>query len=309
MNKVLVTGATGFIGRQCLPLLQRNLFEVHAVSSSPSPASLEIAGGIHWHQTDLLDRRQLTNLMKEVAPQSLLHLAWYAQPREYWTSDKNLEWVQASLELARCFAANGGRRAVIAGSCAEYDWSDGYCAEAVTPLVPTTLYGSCKHSLNLITEAFFKKHGISSAWGRIFYVYGPHEYQERLVPTVVRSLLQGEPAFCSSGDQVRDFLHVEDVAAAFVALLQSDLQGSINIASGIPCSIKDIATTIASEIGRPDLLRLGAREREKIEAPVVVAITDRLHNELRFEPAYQLKDGIIQTIEWWRDSARLAALI
>lgn len=251
----------------------------------------------------------MAELMEEVAPQYLLHLAWYARPREYWTSDKNLDWVAASLELAGAFARNGGRRAVTAGTCAEYDWRHGYCSENVTPLAPATLYGACKHSLNLMTDAFFTKHGISSAWGRIFYVYGPHEYQERLVPTVVRSLLQGEPAFCSSGQQVRDFLHVEDVAAAFVALLQSGLQGNINIASGVPCSIKDIASTIASEIGRPDLLHLGAQEREKIEAPLVVALTDRLHNELRFEPSYQLEDGIRQTIEWWRDNARITAAI
>jgi nucleoside-diphosphate-sugar epimerase len=304
LKRVLITGATGFIGRQCLPMLNQRLFEVHAVVSG-SPR--EEVPGVIWHQANLLDKRQLSDLVEEIAPNHLLHLAWYTRPREYWTSDVNLEWVSASLELFRLFTARGGERAVFAGSCAEYDWRFGYCEENVTPLAPATLYGTCKHSLNLMLSSYASKHDVSTAWGRIFYVYGPHEYKERLVPSVVRSLLRKEPAVCSSGEQVRDFLHVHDVAAAFVTLLTSDVRGNVNIASGKPHSIRNIVSTIAHEIGRPDLVQLGAQSNPGAEAPLVVAHVQRLQNELSFSPRYDLNEGLRQTIQWWSQAEKVTA--
>ena len=286
-----------------MPFLRQRQFDVHAVVSSSAPP--DNTEGVTWHRCDLLDSEQLTSLMKEVSPELLLHLAWFTRPGEYWTSDKNLDGVRASLELAEAFAANGGSRAVLAGSCAEYDWRYGYCSESVTPMAPSTLYGTCKHSLNLMTSAFFEKHNISNAWGRIFYVYGPNEHKDRLVPSVARALLQGEPAFCSSGQQVRDFLYVQDVAAAFVALLQSEVQGNVNIASGTPKSVRDLAFSVAAEIGRPDLIRLCAREETRNEAPLVVAHVERLKNDVGFEPSYKLSEGIRRCIDWWRNRDRI----
>lgn len=302
MKKVLLTGASGFIGRHCLPLLAGQQFEVHAISTGEPPSGADRT--ITWHQADLLDSAQLQRVVADVGARYLLHLAWYTRHREYWTSDKNFEWVRTSLDLLTQFGNHGGQRVVIAGSCAEYDWRYGYCAEDITPLIPATLYGTCKHSLNLMFKAYTKNHGLSSAWGRIFYVYGPHEYKDRLVPSVVQSLLREEPAICSSGDQVRDFLHVEDVAAAFVALLDSDLRGDVNIASGNPRSIKELASSIALQIGRPDLLRFAAQAQSQQDA-FVVARTARLHEELSFSPRYELEQGLHQTIEWWKQRTRV----
>jgi nucleoside-diphosphate-sugar epimerase len=286
-------------------MLSRHLFEVHAVVSGSLPED-EIPGVV-WHQANLLDKAQLALLVEAVAPSHLLHLAWYTRPREYWTSDVNLEWVSASLELFKLFTACGGERAVFAGSCAEYDWRYGYCAENVTPLNPSTLYGTCKHALNSMLSSYASKHDISTAWGRIFYVYGPHEYNERLVPSVVRSLLREEPAVCSSGEQVRDFLHVHDVASAFVALLASDLRGNVNIASGKPRSIREIVTTISQEMGRPDLVQFGAQSHSATEAPLVVAQVERLQTELPFTPHYELGEGLRQTIDWWSQTEKVGA--
>lgn len=302
-----MTGASGFVGQQCLPLLGLSGLQVHAISSSSSSSLLPDAPDVIWHKADLLNPDQLVRVLNEVSPQLLLHLAWYTKPKEYWNSNKNLDWVRASLQLITTFRSCGGERAVIAGSCAEYDWRYGYCSEKLTPLQPATLYGACKHSLNLMLQAYARQCGLSTAWGRIFYMYGPNEYKDRLVPSVVQSLLKGEPAVCSSGDQVRDFLHVTDVAEAFVALLQSDLEGDINIASGVPLAVKDLALAIATQIGRPELLRFGSQPQSVTDAHLVVARTERLNAELNFSPKIGLHEGLRQTIEWWQQRTRVVA--
>ena len=107
-----------------------------------------------WHRADLLDREQTSALMKAVAPTHLLHFAWYAEPGKYWHSEENLRWVEASLRLLRAFAGAGGRRIVIAGTCAEYAWTrETHCKEESTPLRPATLYGSAKHALHLVARS------------------------------------------------------------------------------------------------------------------------------------------------------------
>lgn len=97
---------------------------------------------------------------------------------------------------------------------------------------------------------------MSAAWGRIFHLFGPHEPPGRLVPAVVMALLKGEPARCTHGRQIRDFLHVEDVAAAFVALLTSDVRGTVNIGSGEPISLRHLVTRLAATVGAPQMVEL-----------------------------------------------------
>jgi nucleoside-diphosphate-sugar epimerase len=149
-KKVLVTGASGFIGRYCLPILQSVEFEVHAVSSHPAP---DVHSGVHWHQSNLLRTEEIATLIEAVQPTHLLHLAWYAVPGRYWTSAENFRWVQASLELLQRFRDHGGELIVTAGTCAEYSWANGYCSESTTDLAPASLYGTCKHALRLMVEA------------------------------------------------------------------------------------------------------------------------------------------------------------
>jgi len=213
MKKVLVTGGNGFIGRHCLPLLLDQGYEVHIVDLTFVE---EKNSDVQWHKANLLDPGQVSRLMAQVQPTHLLHLAWYAVPGKFWTCVENFRWVQASLDLLQAFVSHGGHRVIMAGTCAEYDWKYGFCSEGMTPLLPATLYGACKHSLQVMMDAFSRQTGLSSAWGRVFFLYGPYEHSERLVSSVIRSVLKGDPALCSHGNQIRDFLHVEDVASAFV---------------------------------------------------------------------------------------------
>src|SRR5512139_1633254 len=158
MNRVLLTGGTGFIGRHVAAALTRRGFEVHSAERH-TPA--ELTSEARHHRCDLLDARQVSDLMAAIRPSHLLHLAWFAEPGAYWTSPENLRWVQASLGLLQAFAAQGGCRVVTAGSCAEYDWRYGYCSETLTPLRPDSLYGACKHALQVMVSAFARQASLS----------------------------------------------------------------------------------------------------------------------------------------------------
>jgi nucleoside-diphosphate-sugar epimerase len=191
----------------------------------------------------------------------------------------------------------------MAGTCAEYDWQYEKCSEFATPLGPSTLYGKCKKSLYEMLEAFSKETGLSSAWGRIFFLYGPHEYPDRLVPLVINSLLNGKPCMLSNGKQVRDFLYVEDVASAFVALLKSDVRGPVNIGSGNPAPIREIVCPIGKKLGRQELINFSEKELPVSEPMRLEAEVKRLNEEVGWRPAYDIDKGIERTISWWKDNS------
>jgi nucleoside-diphosphate-sugar epimerase len=299
-RRVLVTGARGFIGRNALGPLARQGYEVHAVTSRALAGSSATAT---WHQADLTSSPGVSRLLEAVRPTHLLHFAWFAVPGQFWTSPENLQWVQASLDLVRAFEAVGGHRFVAAGSCAEYDVSDADCDERDTPLNAATLYGRCKHAFHLVLEKFADNR-FSTAWGRIFHLYGPHEHPDRLVPSVIDALLDGRPALCTAGTQVRDFMHVADVAVAFVRLLDSDVRGPVNIASGAPVSVADVVTRIGRHMDREPLVRLGARALPAHDPPRLTARVTRLREEVGWSPEIDLDRGLRQTIDWRRSNAQ-----
>ena len=296
MKRVLVTGATGFIGHFTLPLLLEKGYEVHAVSSQPVAESKP---GCFWHNTNLLDTEQASDLLTRISPTHMLHLAWYTEPGKYWTSPANIQWVQSSLNLLNSFQQNGGQRIVFAGTCAEYDWNYSLYSEYATPTSPSTLYGSSKHALQLIVNSFSRDTEISSAWGRIFYVFGPGERPERLIPFVIKSLLKKKVAPCSKGDQIRDFLYVEDMASAFVSLLDSNIEGVINMGSGDPISLAEIVHSIAKKLNGEDLAQLGKVPTAKNDPPRIVADINRLKKEVNWQPHHSLDEGLNKTIHWW----------
>lgn len=294
-KRVLVTGASGFVGRCALPALARRGYEVHAVSRKAFALD-----GVRWHAADLLEAHRLPSLLADIRPSHLLHLAWYAEHGKFWTSPENRRWVEGSAALMRAFRDAGGRFAVAAGSCAEYDWREGYCDEDATALAPATEYGACKHSAHLRMAEIGEASGIGCAWGRIFHLYGPHEHPARFVASIIRSLLLGEAAACTEGTQLRDFLHVEDVAEAFVALLDAGRSGSFNLGSGQPITLADLGRRIADLIGRPELLKLGARPMAPDDPPILVPRVGRLTHDTKWSPRYTLDQGLRHTIDWWR---------
>jgi nucleoside-diphosphate-sugar epimerase len=300
MKQVLLTGASGFLGRHAiLPLVQRG-FDVHCIYRTTKPDTIPDEKNVTWYRADLLNTNDIKNLFDIVSPAYLLHFAWDITPGTYLESIKNYDWLVSSLHLLHEFAESGGTRVVCAGTCFEYDLASGYCTEYLTPTVPSTYYGSCKHYLQSISEKYADKKGFDFAWGRIFYPYGPYEYPTRLVPSVIQSLLKDEPAQCTHGNQIRDFLHVADVADAFAAILDSEVNGIINIGSGKPVSIKDLVMQIAKLLGKEDDIRLGALPAREDEPQFIVADTGRLKTEVQWSQKYSLAEGIMDTISWWK---------
>jgi nucleoside-diphosphate-sugar epimerase len=295
-RRVLVTGGAGFIGRHCLPALLRSGYEVHAISRRP-PVGCD---RLRWHRGDLLEPGIARTLANEIHPSHLLHLGWCTEPGVYWTSPENSRWLDASLALVREFADAGGQRLVCAGSCAEYDWRSGVCVEAVTALRPASLYGQCKVALHHRLQEFAAQNGLGLGWARIFFPYGPFEPAARLVPSVIIGLLRRETVRCTAGTQLRDFIHVDDVAAALVTLLDRDVCGAVNIASGEAVSVRYIVSTIAGIVGGSERIEFGALPIRENDPPQLSAGTSRLTVEAGWQPSLSLADGLSNTVEWWR---------
>lgn len=304
VKRVLVTGARGFIGRHMLPILHDKGFEVHALDLEGGES---INSNTIWHNANLLRENEIENVMQIIKPTHLLHLAWYTASGFYWKSLENITWVQNSLSLLKSFAGCGGLRCVIAGSCAEYDWTYELLSESHTPIKPGTIYGICKDSLHRLVNGFAKETGLSYAWGRIFFLYGPYEKEDRLVPYVIKSLLKNKVAQCSSGTQIRDYLFVHDVANAFVELIDSPVQGAFNIGSGQGVSVKEIILKIGEKLNKSDLIEIGALQNSPDEPHVVLADTSKIYTETIWRPKVLLDDGLNQTIQWYKEYYKVKA--
>jgi nucleoside-diphosphate-sugar epimerase len=277
--KVFVTGATGFIGQHALPLLRAQGFEIHAPSS---------------RELNLFDFSQVKRAMAAIRPTHLLHLAWVTTPGKYWDSPDNLAWVEASLHLASTFALHGGKRLVVAGTCAEYDWNQSHFSEKSSQFKPATLYGTCKRSLFQILESFCAKSALSFAWGYVFYPLGPKDRAQRFLPSLIRSLLQQKKFPCTHGNQLKDFLDVRDVADAFSRLLEASLEGAINIGSGRAISLKSVVNQVSQLLDRHDLVAFGALPTNEPKA--LIADTTRLSTELRWQPKFPIYQTLKEVI-------------
>lgn len=297
MKRVLLTGASGFIGRHAIQGLLQRGYEIHAISRQP----VFLPENMHWHPTDICNAGQVKLLMEQINPSHLLHFAWYVDPASYLTSLENFHYVKASLELVELFQQHGGKRVVMAGTCAEYDWRYGYLSEATTPCTSASNYGLCKYSLSVLLQAFCATTGLSGAWGRIFHLFGPYEYETRMIPKTIHALLRGYPIRCINGDQVRDYQYVEDTADAFCALLDSPVTGIVNIGSGSPVKQSELVRVIADIVGKPELLSIESSAGSENETSFVCANHKRLCSEVGWSPSYSLTQGLEKTILWWKN--------
>ena len=299
MTRVLVTGASGFVGRHAIEPLRKAGCDVHAVSRTPRQS----LHGERWHTADLFEPASRRELLRSAAPERLLHLAWTVEHGRFWHDPANRGWLEMTSTFAEEFADAGGQRLVAAGTCAEYDWSalaGQSCQELTTPCRPHTLYGETKHQLRLRLEAFAQRREVGFAWGRVFHLFGPGEHRERLVPAVALALLDERPAATGPGTVTRDFMDVRDAGAAFVALLLSDVGGPVNIASGAPTTIAGLAETLADGVGRRDLLSVGSLPERGGDPPVLYADVNRLVREVLFHPTHPQGEALQDALNWWR---------
>lgn len=287
--KVLLTGASGFIGRYIVMALLNHGIEVVAVCRSP------ISARIKQINLDLLSTADFTPLFHEVKATHLLHLAWYAEHGKYWASPLNLSWLDTTTRLVDAFCSTGGQRVVIAGTCAEYDWSYGYCREDFTPLNPASFYGTAKDATRRLVMLVCAQYHVSCAWGRIFQPYGCGESANRLIPQLIDVFRGKHAAFGINLDSYRDFLHVSDIAKGFIKLSAEEVSGSFNISSGNPTQLKEIVNNLASLLNADPEPVLALITERKSEPLLLVGENVKLKS-LDWRPELSLIQGLERTI-------------
>ena len=273
---VLLTGGTGFVGRQVLAQLLAQSIPVRVITRSKTKYLMSLDDQLESIilTEDLFAENQTWWEKTCRGIDTIIHVAWYAEPGKYLNSVKNLDCMIGTLVLARACASVGVRRFVGVGTCFEYDLAEGRLS-VDTPLKPTTPYAAAKASVFSSLSEYFSTVGIEFVWCRLFYLYGEGEDSRRLVPYLRSKLEKGEPAELTSGNQIRDFIDVTEAGALIVKVALGSYIGAVNVCSGVGITAKDLAESIADEYGRRDLLRFGARPDNLIDPPCVVGIIEK----------------------------------
>ncbi len=303
--KVFITGATGFIGSYVIKQLIRADCELYCLVRNESNlwrindiiSSLKIVRG------DLINPFEWENLFLEIQPEACINLAWYAEPGLYLNALQNLDMLTASIKLASLAARSGCSYFLSVGSCSEYDTSLGYLSES-TPVRPESIYASSKLAFKLVLEQIARTYGMKAAWVRLFHQFGPFEQKRRLIPDVICSLLANQKQKLTSGEQVRDYLYIEDVASAIAAVFLNHIQGDVNIGSGRPITIHDLSLKIGTLLDRTELLEFGALPYRPGDPMFICANNRRLIETTGWKPAVDLEEGLLWSIQWWQKQIR-----
>lgn len=289
-KKVILTGATGLIGKEAIKPLLDCGFEVFALTIDKANTDC----GIKWINCNIFDEHSVQNVFTEIKPEYLLHFAWIATG-DYLMSDINYKFIDASLNMFQEFKNNGGKRAIFAGTCFEYKFKDEPLKET-DELNPLSVYAKCKNELRQRAQEYAVKNSVSFAWGRIFYVYGHGENEKRLVPHIIKSLRNNNEVMISVADAVRDYMYSKTIAEAFVKLLESNVEGCVNICSAKPIKIRKIAEIIAEKLNKEHLVKY--TNDLTIQQPVIICgDNSRLVNEVKFRPEINIEQELYSIMD------------
>ena len=288
-KKVILTGATGLIGKETIEPFLKNEFEIFALTIDGDYSDRKI----HWIDANIFDHARVKEVMMQIQPEYLLHFAWTAQG-DYLTSDSNYNWLDSSYIMLKEFINYGGKRAVFAGTCAEYEFQDRPLKES-DRLKPSTLYAKCKNELREKAQSVCTQNGVSFGWGRIFYVYGHGENPTRLTPYVVDSLMKNKKVTIKSGPLVKDYMYTKDTASAFVKFLNTNVEGCVNICTANPIRVRDFVLNIATKMQKDHLIEF--IDECQNQPTFIVGDNSRLKNEVGYEIMYTLDDAISEILD------------
>jgi nucleoside-diphosphate-sugar epimerase len=282
--RALVTGATGLIGWPTMAALAALGIQAVGLARHGTAGVIEC---------DLFDTTRLAQVLAEMRPTHILHLAWDVTPGRFVRAPSNLDYVAGTMGLARAAAAAGVRRFVGIGTCAEYDWSDGGARPRAEsdPIAPDALYGIAKDATRRILHGYFAQEGIGFAWARPFHLFGAGESPLRLVGGLLHALRAGRPFTCRHGQLVRDFISTIDAGAALARLVASDVTGPVNIASGEPITLAELCTFAADRLDARPLLDLRT-EPAPGQPAAMLADVARLRQAVGFRPDMPVRDRL-----------------
>jgi nucleoside-diphosphate-sugar epimerase len=296
----MVTGGGGFVGARAVRALTSDGWQVAVIAMPGESLSRlrDLAGSLEVFEADLADRHRVRSILRQWRPNAALHCAWYAEPGLYLESPKNIDSMMQSVRLAEDLIAAECRKIVMVGTCAEYDTNAGCLCED-DPVRPANLYAASKLATQLVVEPLAVRGGATLAWARLFFLYGPDEDPRRMIPAVIRALLEGREFPATDGEQVRDYLHVDDVAMGLATLLHSGASGVFNICSGECVPVRRIMQMIGDQIGRAELILFGKQPRRHWEPQSICGDNSKLRS-LGWRSGRGLAEGLRETIEFWR---------
>ena len=293
-QRILITGASGFIGSHlCLRLCQEGA-DVHAVYRSRRPADL---GDRRWWQADLADLEEVKKIVGKVQPEVIFHLASHVKgapglEHVLPTFQSNL---QSTVNLLTVAAEANCRRLVLTGSLAEPEVENG-------ETFPSAPYAAAKWASSGYARMFHALYKLPVVIARVFMVYGPAQMDfTKLVPYVTLSMLQGRTPKISSGERLVDWIYVSDVVDGFLALAQaSDVDGAtLDLGSGSLISIRGIVQQLIASIGGGVNAEFGALPDRPLE-PTRLAKTAETFARIGWKPQVSLPEGLKSTVDWYR---------
>lgn len=294
-KKVLITGGTGFIGRNVVNELIKKGYEIHSLVYPPFAPE---QNNLFQYEMDLMNSEAVKSFLEKHKFENLIHLAWYVGPKCH-VHNFNIDWTIATLNLVKLFVENGGKCFVGAGTISEYEYKYGYLLEDETSTDPQTLYGNSKNAIFNIAKVYCKQNGCDFKWPRIFNLYGPNEKSQRLMPTVINSCLKNEDVKVSDCLKYQDYLHVEDTASGIVTVFESDILGAVNICSNKPVQLRYIVNKIAELTDFKGKILWGAIPAA-FGDEIVVGNNEKLKS-IGWAPKYDIEKGLKQTIAWWKE--------
>lgn len=276
--RIYVTGETGFIGSAFARLASASGHDVRGLSG---------AGRLEAPPWDEI---------RQFAPEIVVHTAWITEPGKYLQSESNRDFATWTIEFLRGICAMGTKHVVSLGTCIEYAPSAAPMRENETPLSASpSVYARSKTETRLALEKELHQHGVSMAWARIFYPYGPGEHPRRLCSSIATSLLEDRPVVLNTPASVKDYIYVDDIAAALLKLAESQYNGPVNVGSGEGVVVRDLASTLAALVGKPHLVSDSPTPAPD-EYPCVVADTKALR-ALGWKPEVKLRDGLEKLVQ------------